>query len=746
MRRTRKTTMGDYRRSADVVERNLATRSLSVRAATIDEEGRSVQAVLATEQPVDIFDFGRLSVVDEVLRVGGRQSGPSVTLLETHDRSTLDAVLGSVREIRREGDVVVGRLHFAADDERAERAWRKVRDGHITDVSVGYRVDDAIYVEPGESAVVDGKTYRADKRVLRVTRKWTLREVSVVPIGADQNAKIREAAMLQARKGGYREDRAMDFEQWCRARGIDPSTLTVERRAELTADYEREKAGEGNGQRQTGETPVPPGTNGTMSQPTAGEPAREPSAPASDAARGTAVPVTLMATDDSEIRQNAARAERDRIRTIREMAGEDVSEPLVERAINEGWDVGRASQAFLTNLRDARAPAVHARDHERDCTRDVLAAGLQMRAGAPVIKPRASEQRRAEQARLAEQGERYSDMSLVDICREALRLEGRAVPHSRQEAIRAAFSTSNLSYIFTTSVNAMLLNAYEQAPDTTDWCRVTDVADFKSNERTQLDPEGGLKRLPRGGAAEHTKTDERQETYKVYRYARQFSVDEQDVIDDRLDAFQTRPVELGQAAARVRPDLVYYALLANANLSDGNALFVADPHANYGTTSTALAASTLQAGVAAMAKQRRNGVPLNLAPRYLLVPHDLMFTAMTLIRSAMRYSSEGDYNPLKDLGIEVRSEGRLGVAGVTDPITGTAQAGTATNWFLAAGPMQAHTIEVGYLSGTGRRPTLRSWTLDKEGRYGIGWDVKIDVGVCVLDYVGLYKATGAGAG
>ena len=89
------------------------------------------------------------------------------------------------------------------------------------------------------------------------------------------------------------------------------------------------------------------------------------------------------------------------------------------------------------------------------------------------------------------------------------------------------------------------------------------------------------------------------------------------------------------------------------------------------------------------------------------------------------------------------SDNRLGVAGVTDPSTGEAYAGLATNWFLVCSPNQGPTIEVGYLAGTNRRPQLRRFMLDR-GQWGIGFDIDMDIGAKALDYFGVHKSAGTG--
>ena len=269
-----------------------------------------------------------------------------------------------------------------------------------------------------------------------------------------------------------------------------------------------------------------------------------------------------------------------------------------------------------------------------------------------------------------------------------------------------------------------------------------------TNERIALGKGPGLERLPRGSTARHAERTSAEETYKLARYAKQFVVDEQDIIDDRLNALMEMPTEMGEAAARLRPDLVYALLLANAALgADSIALFHASSHGANKIT-TALAAAALKAGITAMAKQTDNSVNLNLRPRFLIVPHDLWFTAAEILKPA-GVMAKGNtdvtmiptYNSLGDEDITIIRDNRIGAAGVTDPATQTAYTGSAAYWFLSAGPRR--TLVVGYRSGTGRRPQVRSFILN-QGQWGIGWDISHDIGTKALDFRGLFWSTGAG--
>ncbi len=175
----------------DVRRRSIVCRNLQVRADTVDEESRSVEAVFATEQPVSVFDMREWRPILEVLRMDGAVIPPRVPMLNNHYRFSLDDVYGSARDAKVSDGKLIGRLYFARDDEDVERAWNKVRQGHIVDVSVGYRIDQSTTVPAGQSMTVGDRQYKAEDKPLRVVTRWEMREVSLVPVGADAAAKIR---------------------------------------------------------------------------------------------------------------------------------------------------------------------------------------------------------------------------------------------------------------------------------------------------------------------------------------------------------------------------------------------------------------------------------------------------------------------------------------------------------------------------------------------------------------------------
>lgn len=522
---------------------------------------------------------------------------------------------------------------------------------------------------------------------------------------------------------------------------------------------------------------APPAGDPTPTPPPAQPPAGEGEPPAGEGQRGAPpTPPPAPVRNEDEIR----REERTRVHTIRQYGEEvHVAPETIQRAIDEGWSIERASAAFLQVMRDRPAPvhgpAIHSRGHETDCTLEALQAGMLLRSGvaldSPLFRrvtsaavaestglplwlgrafhdsmPDPQAQERA--ARALDNSHYYADMSMVDLCYEAIRLDagqsGTTRPHSRTSAIRAAVSGGSLANIFTTVVGAQLLMAYEAAPDTTGgWTRETDVSDFKVQERTQLGKGATLQKLGRGGTAKHTTFSDRKESYRIARYAKQFVVDEQDFIDDSFNALMDAPQELGEAAAQLRPDMVYAILFANAALDqDSVALFHTASHANLRTSAT-LAAATLKTALTDMGIQQQDGRPLNLFGKYLIIPQTLLWTARQLTQSATLIgqgaSAEpvGSANPLAEERLEIRADQRLD-NGVTDPVDGTTYSGATGDWFLSATGGR-HTIEVGFRTGTGRSPQLRSFNLDR-GQWGMGWDICHDIGAKALDYRGLHKS------
>lgn len=153
-------------------------------------KGENIPWFLTTEQPTRVFSWTRYEIVDEVLLVDGVEHASQIPLLDTHNRYTVQAVMGSVNDIQQDKlngfKSLIGNVRFASD-KLSSTTEDKVIDRHLTDGSVGYVVNQSVWISEDEEVSVKGKRYKGP---LSVVYGWTLKEFSITPIGADNLAKV----------------------------------------------------------------------------------------------------------------------------------------------------------------------------------------------------------------------------------------------------------------------------------------------------------------------------------------------------------------------------------------------------------------------------------------------------------------------------------------------------------------------------------------------------------------------------
>jgi len=105
-------------------------------------------------------------------------------LLNSHDSSNVDSVIGVVERAWLDGDKGKALVRFSADPI-ADKIYQKVKERVLRNVSVGYQVRKYEDVtQKGEST----PTYRATN--------WQPHEISIVPIGFDPHAQVRSQEVL----------------------------------------------------------------------------------------------------------------------------------------------------------------------------------------------------------------------------------------------------------------------------------------------------------------------------------------------------------------------------------------------------------------------------------------------------------------------------------------------------------------------------------------------------------------------
>lgn len=686
----------------DYERRDITVRSFMLRADTVNEAERSVEAVIATEAPTMVLDMQRWEVVEEILLASGMRVAAAdgqVPLLDTHNRASVQAQLGSCRDIRAEGDKIIGRNVFSSV-QAAQDCFTKIIEGHVRDNSVGYQVLNYATIEAGQTVEIEGRSFTAnDDRPLRVTTAWVIKENSVCPIGADSNAKMRGDAAPEA------------------GAATEPETMNPNPK---------------NNQHRSIDMPHPEETIDTRDEVTEKAPA-----------------VNVQLSDEQraaiqkQVRDEQAAvmaAERERCTAIRTEGTESgVAGDVIERCIAEGMDIAAARGAFLEAIRNSR-PSVGAgiqiSSPARNITRDHLAISLLRQGGA-----REDQLRNAYTEDTVQQSaERVGFVGLQDICRMSLVLAGHDVPLNRSEMFERAISTGSLSVILGDVAHKMMLKGFMAAGSTWErWCSVKPVSDFKANNMVRLNLNGRLEKVGNGGEIEYAERSEDARTVQADEYGKILTITRKDMVNDDAGSFMEAAEKMGKKATQGVADLVYTVLLAN-KLSDSGAsdLFSTTAHTDFDgnaivnlQASSGLAIATLTAAVALFRKFREyNGDPIDVDPFAILCPPELEGTAHALVSSEMIVSgnttNQPAVNPNARHRLEVISESRLS----NSRFTGY----SATSWYLVPRAGDADLVTVGFLNGN-RQPMLTQF--DITDRSALGWKVLFDYGAAATDIYGV---------
>jgi len=676
---------------------HMSYRSMSVRAgepSTLDEKDRSVEVVIATDTSVEVFDFERYEIINEILLIDGMElSGArQVPLLDTHNRFDTASVLGSVRDIAKGKTQATGRAIFSGVED-VEATWQKVREGHLTDFSVGYKPIASQWVPEGETYDYKGRSFKGP---VRVTKRWKIREVSIVPIGADELAKARSAEKNH-NKSTTKESANMNKKllEFLISRGLSEDA-TEEQAWEFLRTLQKV------------------------------EPKTEP--PEDDDTKREAQ------ENLDKIRAKATGKERDRYVEIDAMGQRWELVDLSNKCIVEGKTVEESRAIFMDHLHknkedifEYRAPATVTQD-SKDKFRSAAVDSLLTRSSIEYTPEK-----------LAPGHEDLMGYSLKELARESLRQAGESDRGSTMEMIGRALATDDLPYILANVANKSLFQGWETAEETWKvWCGTGSVSDFKTHYLPRASETSDLDEIPEHGEYKHGKITEAQESYSVVTYGKLFAITRQTIINDDLGALTNIPSMHGQSASRKVGDVVYAVLTANAAMGDAIALFDASTHANYVAHGSGAAPgnATIAAGILAMGVQKDlQGLRrLNIRPVYLIAPRALEGGTEVFLTSFQYADSD---TVATDSSLAATRQNPYAGSYFTRVYESRLDDNDAAAWFLAA--QKGKTVNAFFLNGI-EIPYLESksgWSVD-----GTEYKVRIDVGAKAVDWKGLYQNDG----
>lgn len=143
---------------------------LNTRVASLTPTANGIEAVLSTG-----CDVQRSGFVERLATWGALPE--RIPLLDSHRRDSVDSILGYVDNLRNDNGTIRGTVHIS---ESRGDIRQKVADGSISGVSIGFT---GTWREATEGS-----------QRFRIAEGITLREASLVVIGADSGARLRTLA------------------------------------------------------------------------------------------------------------------------------------------------------------------------------------------------------------------------------------------------------------------------------------------------------------------------------------------------------------------------------------------------------------------------------------------------------------------------------------------------------------------------------------------------------------------------
>jgi hypothetical protein len=543
------------------------------RPGSVDAEKRTVDVLFSTGAPVLRGYYERFyeTLSLEAKHVRMQRLNDGAPLLDTHNGFELRAVMGVVEpgtaKVDGKQGIATVRFAKAEDDPAADVVFRKVQDGIIQNISVGYRVFKFEKVEGGDDKV---PTYRAID--------WEPYEISFVPMGADAAAGVRAADPASVKtpcefitRSVHQESDSMKAEN-TGAAPVAENTRAAEQPA-VNADAVRQAATQAERDRVTG-------IRQAVRAAKLGENVADEfisNGTALDAAR--AAVLEQLAAADTRTATNP---------TVVVVPGEDARDKFV-RGVG-AWIVQKAGVAPEV----ARAAGV---------TVDKIEQPGEFRGMTLLDMAKAA---------LDLRGVSYRGLDKMAVASLALRTQ-------------PGQTTSDFALALENTMNKVLIAAYQVTPDT--WTKIAKrgtVSDFRPTNRYRMGSFSKLDALNENGEFKNKAlTDAEKAQISASTFGNIVGLSRQAIVNDDMGAFSDVAMKLGRAA-KLSPEVDFYALLAlNAGLgpvmADTFTLFHAN-HANI-TTGAALSVSALDADRVAMASQKdKDGNDyLDLRPAVLLI-------------------------------------------------------------------------------------------------------------------------------
>ncbi|MFI4855499.1 MAG: hypothetical protein ACIAQF_11050 [Phycisphaerales bacterium JB065] len=664
--------------------------------------------------------------------------------LRDHDPSK---IVGHTTKIWIEGNKLLVDGVVSAANEHAEEVALSGRNGFPWRTSMGASPLEMGFVPEGQKRRVNGGVWKGP---FYHSIKTSLYEASFVALGADDKTSAQIAAqMVAATESEHGMNK--EFRKWLQAHGYkDPEGLSEMQLIPLEAAYESETGksasieasddidGDGDGI-ETEQTETPKlGKKGGKGRQVSGTNTRRLSTinasqivDEEDDDTGTDHIADLRAQMADEV----VRAEK-----IKNIPG--ITPDIAAKAIKEGWDLDKTELTVIRARQSAGlAPFVHSGKDKSKINEKALTAALCISAGMSVEqleKDRDFEEEDIEAAMTD-----YPDMGLQEVMHRCLNASGEYVPYRDKNAIFEAsgFTTNPVSSIIGNSMNKMLLSGYESVPIVAPTlCKKRPVKDFKPHTTHRLLASGQWDKVGSNGQLRHGEMSEQSFSVQADTYGRLMVLDRQTVINDDLGAFMQIPEDMGRDAAN-KVDIEFFNMLLEQTSSffkaaNGNVLTGAGSGLDIaGLTAAHTKFRKMKAGPGNKEKDKR---PINIVPKYLVVPVELEVPANSLMTESRLITGESKTQTANNP--HVKRYTVVATPHLSDEYFSSA---SAEKYYLFADPNRLAAFYIAWLRGRDR-PHIENVTSRQDPSFleGMAWRGYSDFGFGFGDPKAALRADG----
>ena len=323
----------------------------------------------------------------------------------------------------------------------------------------------------------------------------------------------------------------------------------------------------------------------------------------------------------------------------------------------------------------------------------------------------------------------FMGMSVIDLGRTILGRSGVLTTAMSPSAIvERMLTTSDFPAIMGDTVNRSLRAGYQAAPSALKAvARKSTARDFRRKTKLQISEAPTLEKVNEAGEFKFGALHDAKESYAIATFGKIIAVTRQLLVNDDVGAFTDMSAKWGEAAADFEAqqlvDLLEAGSGAGPVMDDGKTLFHAD-HGNIAASGATISVTSLAEARLKMRKQKGlAGRPINVRPRFLVVPPELELAAEQVL-AAIQPTTTDDVNPFGGK-LELLVETRLS---------------SATRWYLVSDPATTEGLEYSYLQGE-EGPQIES----KQGFEidGMAFKVRLDFGAAFLEHRGWFRNTGA---